>query len=518
MNELSTTRRLVVYLGVLVSGTVTMALEMLIGRTLTPYLGGTIYTWGALISVFLIGMTLGYFMGGRMADRMGTVHAVGGLFIASAGLIILVPSFSEGVINTILDHVEDMRPAALLACLSFAFLPAMVLAAVSPLSLKLVLREAGQSGTESGRISGLATLGSIAGTLATSFFLIPSMGTHRIYYGLAIVAVIMAVIVMGVVLFDRPARAVGRAFVLALLGASLALVMEPVPQAEAQQLRVLKDGQIERTESEYNTIFIEKSGDQLYMAFGYRRNRYIESVLDLKDPDGLAVTYTRYMGAAMMYPPNGVKNIALVGLGGGRTISYLVKSMPDVSAEVAELDGQVIRLARTYFRIEEGDRLKVYERDGRVFLNQTKSEYDVILVDAYRGPFVPFHLTTVEFYQTAKKHLRPGGVVAQNVEPTTLFFDSAYATMKAVFANVDAYQADGNVVLIGYDGPALTNEQMAERAKALQAKYKFRYDMNTLLERRDTKVDAGKGQILTDDFAPVEMLKTITRHNQRKPE
>src|SRR5687768_10371840 len=97
MNELSTTRRMVVYLAVLISGTVTMALEMLIGRTLTPYLGGTIYTWGALISVFLIGMTLGYFAGGRMADRMGSVHVVGGLFIASACLILLVPAFSEGV-------------------------------------------------------------------------------------------------------------------------------------------------------------------------------------------------------------------------------------------------------------------------------------------------------------------------------------------------------------------------------------------------------------------------------------
>ncbi|MGE0420978.1 MAG: spermidine synthase [Reyranellaceae bacterium] len=518
MNELSAVRRFVVYLGVLVSGTVTMALEMLIGRTLTPYLGGTIYTWGALISVFLIGMTMGYFMGGRMADRMGTVHAVGALFIASAGLILLVPTFSEGVINTILDHVEDMRPAALLACLSFAFLPAMVLAAVSPLSLKLVLREAGRSGTESGRISGLATLGSIAGTLATSFFLIPSMGTQSIYYGLAIVAVIMAVIVMGVVLFDRPARAAGRVLVLALIGATLALALEPAAPASAQQLRVLKEGQIERAESEYNTIFIEKNGDQLSMAFGYRRNRYIESVLDLKDPDALAVVYTRYMTAAMMYPPQGVKSIALVGLGGGRTISYLVKSMPDVVAEVAELDGEVIRLARTYFRIEEGDRLKVHERDGRVFLAQTKSDFDVILVDAYRGPFVPFHLTTVEFYQAAKKRLRPGGVLAQNVEPTTLFFDSAYATMKAAFANVEAYPADGNVVLIGYDGPALTRDQLAERAKALQAKYKFRYDMGTLLEKRQTTVDAGKGQVLTDDFAPVEMLKTIGRHNQRKAE
>lgn len=518
MNELSTTRRLVVYLAVLVSGTVTMSLEMLIGRTLTPYLGGTIYTWGALISVFLIGMTLGYFAGGRMADRMGRVHVVGALFIASAGLILLVPAFSEGVINTILDHVEDMRAAALLACLAFAFLPAVVLAAISPLGLRLVLREAGQSGTESGRISGLATLGSIAGTLATSFFLIPAMGTYKIYYGLSIVAIVMAVIVMGVVLFDRPARAAARALMLALIGSALAFGLDLIPSASAQQMRVLKDGLIERTESEYNTVFIEKSGDQLYMAFGYRRNRYIESVLDLKDPEALAVVYTRYMGAAIMYPPQGVKNIALVGLGGGRTISYLVKSMPDVFAEVAELDGAVIRMARTYFRIEEGGRLKVHERDGRVFLAQTKSEFDVILVDAYRGPFVPFHLTTAEFYKTAKRRLRPGGVVAQNVEPTTLFFDSAYMTMKAAFDHVDAYQADGNVVLVGYDGPALSKEQMTERAKALQAKYKFRYDMNTLLERRETKVDAAKGQVLTDDFAPVEMLKTIGRHNQRKPE
>ncbi|MCX7362512.1 MAG: fused MFS/spermidine synthase, partial [Alphaproteobacteria bacterium] len=105
----------VVYATVFLSGAVTMSLEMLIGRSLTPYLGGTIYTWGALIAVFLIGMTAGYLIGGRLADRFRNLFYVAGLFVAAAGLVALVPLASDEVINTILDHVEDMRLAALLA-------------------------------------------------------------------------------------------------------------------------------------------------------------------------------------------------------------------------------------------------------------------------------------------------------------------------------------------------------------------------------------------------------------------
>jgi len=177
----------------------------------------------------------------------------------------------------------------------------------------------------------------------------------------------------------------------------------------------------------------------------------------------------------------------------------------------------VIRLARTYFRIEEGDRLKVHERDGRVFLNQTKSEFDVILVDAYRGPFVPFHLTTVEFYQTAKRRLRPGGVVAQNVEPTTMVLDSAIRTIGAVFKNVETYEAGGNVVIIAYDGEPIPPAKLRERAAALTKQHKLRYNLVELLAaKRDIKPQAG-AKLLTDDFAPVEMLKTIKRHNERRP-
>ncbi|TMG98815.1 MAG: hypothetical protein E6H71_04820, partial [Betaproteobacteria bacterium] len=91
------------------SGFVTMALEMLIGRTFIPYFGGTIYTWGALISVFLTGMTLGYMLGGKAADRWPDIPIVAALFLAAAALVVVVPLYGEDAINRILDSIDDMR-------------------------------------------------------------------------------------------------------------------------------------------------------------------------------------------------------------------------------------------------------------------------------------------------------------------------------------------------------------------------------------------------------------------------
>src|SRR5439155_23362743 len=184
----------------------------------------------------------------------------------------------------------------------------------------------------------------------------------------------------------------------------------------------------------------------------------------------LVVTYTRYMTASLVYQQGPLKRVALVGLGGGRTISYLVAGLPGVRADVAALDPAVISLAKKYFGVDSTDRLHIHNKDGRVFLNQTKDKFDVILLDAYRGPFVPFHLTTQEFYRLVKSRLNEGGVVAQNVEPTTMFFDSAYATMKSVFTNVDALDAGGNVVLIGYSGERLSTAELARKAAAAQEK------------------------------------------------
>ena len=140
-----------------------------------------------------------------------------------------------------------------------------------------------------------------------------------------------------------------------------------------------------------------------------------------------------------------------------------------------------------------------------------------MFLDAYRGPFVPFHLLTREYFEIIKKHLRPGGVVAQNVEPTTMVLDSAIRTIGAVFKNVDTYEAGGNVVIIAYDGEPMPPARLRQRAASLTKQHKLRYDLVELLAaKRDIRPQEG-AKLLTDDFAPVEMLKTIKRHNERRP-
>jgi len=500
------------------SGFLTMALEMLIGRTFIPYFGGTIYTWGALISIFLSGMTAGYVLGGKAADRSPAPSTIAILFIVSSALVVAVPLFGEAIINGVLDRIEDVRYAALVASLALACLPAATLAAVCPYCVRLVLERKDNSGTVSGRLSGLATAGSILGTLGTSFFLIPMMGVSSIYNIVATAGVAMALYFFAVEYLRHRRRRVGRSAAI-LCAATLVLVvaLESTPgHAQPTSILMRKNGLLEQVDSEYNTIFIEKHNSLVSMNFGYRANRYTESMIDLADPGALVVVYTRYMSVAPVYVTHDVKKVALVGLGGGRTISYFVGGLPQITADVAELDPSVIELAQKYFGVTSNDRLKISNKDGRVFLNQTKDKFDVILVDAYRGPFVPFHLTTQEFYRLVKSRLTEGGVVAQNVEPSTMFFDSAYATMKSVFANVDAFEASGNIVLVGYGGDRLGDAELARRAAAAQAKLNLRYDLRELVKaRKNVTVEAG-AKVLTDDFAPVEMLKTIKRHNEKK--
>lgn len=174
-----------VSMATVLAGSVTMALEMVLGRSFTPYFGGTIYTWGALVSVFMLGMAMGYAWGGRLADRWPSFRVLMALFAAAAVPIGLYPLAGEVVIHRVLDQVEDVRYAALTAAVLLSVLPVALLAAASPMCVRLSTVSAATAGTTSGRLSALNTVGSVVGTLTTSFYLIPSMGVQAIFYLLA---------------------------------------------------------------------------------------------------------------------------------------------------------------------------------------------------------------------------------------------------------------------------------------------------------------------------------------------
>ena len=492
------------------AGLGTMAFEMVLGRAMVPYFGGTIYTWGALIAVFLLGMSFGFFIGGRLADRYPRIGFVSGLLAACGVVILTTPLYAEPLCLALLDGIEDVRVGALVASLVMAFLPALLFAAVSPVVVRLALVDVAHAGSTVGAMSGLNTVGSIVGTIGTSFFLVPIMGSRAIFYLLAALTVACGA---GLYALYRGKARVAAPAALALVAA---LFLAQPGSVRAQVSVMAPDGVLEKVESEYNNIFVIKQGQTLYMNFGYRNSQYVESVYDMLDRGALAARYTRYMTIAAAYSERFERG-AFVGLGGGRTASYLVDSFPQLSLDVAELDPEVIRLAKKYFGVKESERLKLNAQDGRIFLTRSKNAYDAVFLDAYRGPFVPFHLLTREYFEIIKKHLRPGGVVAQNVEPTTMVLDSAIRTIAAVFKNVETYEAGGNVVIIAYDGEPIPPARLRERAAALTKKHKLRYDLVELMAaRKEIKPQAG-AKLLTDDFAPVEMLKTIKRHNERRP-
>ena len=279
------------------------------------------------------------------------------------------------------------------------------------------------------------------------------------------------------------------------------------PAAEAAGWRLL-----EQRETLYNNVFVYFDGVHRIMTFGHNKRHYVESRVNPKDERELPVAYTRLMTLAIAYRP-AADNLLMIGLGGGRTSWYLHRQMPKLAVTAVELDPQVIELAEKYFGIREEPNYRLAAGDGRIFLMKENQKYDLILIDAYRGPFVPFHLLTREFFQIVKRRLSPGGRVVQNIEPTTMLFDSAVATLKSVFRNLDFYPADGNVVAVAYDGPRLDDAALLRLARQAQARHGFRYALPEMAPQRRSFSPAAMIKPLTDDFAPVNSLKSIKRHN-----
>ena len=306
-------------------------------------------------------------------------------------------------------------------------------------------------------------------------------------------------------------------FIRSVLLGTLAGAFLGIGAASAQAPRLL-----ESRESLYNNIYVFEKPPEIALTFGHNKKFYAESIFNTQDDRDLPVPYTRLMTAALMYAKN-VHSILEIGSGGGRIAWYLHRFLPDVRVTSVELDPTVLELSRKYFGIKDEPNFILEARDGRLFLTQSKDRYDIILIDAYRGPFVPFHLLTREFYQIVKDHLAEGGVVMQNIDPDTMLFDSAIKTIGAVLPQIELYKPDDNIVTVAYDGPERKAEDLAtvagERDKALGLRYPLtgmlagrkRVDLN------DAQTISAKATVLTDDFAPVETLKAIERHNRKLP-
>jgi spermidine synthase len=507
----------VIYLVAFVTGAIVMSFEMLGSRYLNPYFGSGIYTWAALISTVLLALTVGYFLGGYLADRTASPTVLAVTVMIGSVYLLALPSFAQAILEFVLAGIDDIRAGSLLSSLAIMLFPVTFLGMYSPFAIRLLLSSAQRSGRVSGAVYGISTAGSIVGTLGTTFFLIPTIGSRAITLTLGAVGLISGLILLA--LPRRERRAAG-AFIL------LAVAALAAPSCRADSLfdegvraAMLKraNGRIAHIETEYNDVFITKRQNQLTMSFQVKGWDYTESVINLLDPDDLPLRYAQVMSIATIYP-NEPKKILMLGLGGGSISTYLGRSMPEAAITTVEIDPGVINAAKTYFGLRETERMRYRAGDGRVFLNRNRELYDLILLDAYRGGYVPFHLLTREFYALVKERLAPGGAAAFNVHDGSKLYASTVKTLGDVFPTLDLYPTGlGEVIVVATASPAPGKEALERRAAALQERHGFRFPLPQILPRRmDRPLAQAGGDLITDDFAPADVYDVMGDRARRK--
>ena len=193
----------VIYSVAFVTGAIVMSFEMLGSRYLNPYFGSGIYTWAALISTVLLALTLGYFLGGYLADRTASAAVLAMTVIVGSVYLLALPSFAQPVLEFVLAAIDDVRAGSLVSALAIMVFPVTFLGMYSPFAIRLLLRSAQNSGRVSGAVYGISTVGSIAGTLGTTFVLIPTIGSRAITIALGALGAVSGLALLGLSRLER---------------------------------------------------------------------------------------------------------------------------------------------------------------------------------------------------------------------------------------------------------------------------------------------------------------------------
>jgi len=491
---------------VFVSGGVLLALEIVASRVVAPFFGNSVYVWGSLIGVFLAALSLGYYLGGRIATRWPRPGPFLALVLAGGAATFPIPHVAGAVLGEVAGRDLGPRWGPLLGSAALFFVPAVLMATVSPYAVRLKARTVEGIGNVAGMLYALSTLGSIAGTLLAAFVLISWLGVRSIIQLLG--AVEMALAVLGFVWARRAAPAAVAAGTLALVAAFTSAVPPDGPDV------------VYARDTVYHRITVSDEGVIRYL----RLDRYWQSGRDRATPLRTVFSYTDYLHLPLALIPH-PKRVLFVGMGGGTAPSRFFHDYPDLAIDVVEIDPAVADTARRYFGLPRSPHLTVHVQDGRLWLRRATDRYDLIVLDAYLIDTIPFHLATREFYEEAAARLAPGGAVAANVigalrGPESRLFRAIDKTFASVFPAVYVFPVDGdagealqNIIIVGAAGPRLDARAVRARAQDAVASGRvtvagFAQDAATLVER---PIETGDVPLLTDDFAPTDVLAAPVR-------
>jgi MFS family permease len=171
-----------IYVNAFLVGGVLMGFEMLGSRYLNPYFGSGIGAWASLISIVLCALAVGYFAGGAIVDRYPTSRVIAVSILLAALYLMLVPALADRVLLFILEKLGDGPGAVLFAAAALLLAPLSMLGTFSPVAVRLLVRSTDETGRVAGLVYGISTIGNVAGTLITTFVLIPAIGSRSITY------------------------------------------------------------------------------------------------------------------------------------------------------------------------------------------------------------------------------------------------------------------------------------------------------------------------------------------------
>lgn len=478
-----------------------MVIEIVATRILAPYFGNTIYSVSSVISVVLAALSVGYWFGGKLADRYPSKKLFYAI-IACSGVLVIFMQFMQVTLLAQLGYKLSLTSGPLIMSLLLFFVPSFVLGTLSPFAVALQQKESkGQGvGTTAGQVFFFSTLGSIAGSLAAGFVLIPLLGVSTILISVGIVLFLLGIVPVTII------GTIKKMTVVAVLLAGSVLSLSVTVAPATRSLTYERDGVYEKI-----AIF-----DSMYNG---RPARFLKqdtsnSAATYLDSDELTYEYTKYYSLHTMFVPE-VKRALAIGGGAYSIPKALLSDLPNAKVDVSEIEPSLVPLSKEYFGLKDDPRLTHYIKDGRRMLHDTNNRYDVIFSDVYHSMYsVPAHFTTKEFMDLAHSRLNPDGIFLANLigsvaSDETSFIWSEIKTMQQVFPQVyvfavrSPFEAQAqNIIAVG--------SMSKERINMFDARW--RTSPNPIIAEiaghyvNTERMSLDGYTILTDNYAPVDYL------------
>lgn len=469
-----------------VSGMSVMALEITASRVVAPYFGASIFVWTNVIGIILVSLAVGYIVGSKLAkEGKANERVLSRLIVTAALLALIVPlvarPFSQFLVVDLFvrgSGIVTVFVGSFFAILILFAIPIAFLGAVGPMVISMLSRSGADAGEVAGKVFAISTLGSLIGTFAPTLITIPLLGTR------ATIAIFSGSLILAVAVLLTRKRAVMFAPAILIPGLLGGVHRNVVVERETPYQYVMvvnKDGEeILRTN--------EGIGDQsVYRSNTVTTGRYWDRMMAL---------------ASITEHPR----VLILGLAGGTISRGMATLYADRGIEIdgVEIDPTIVEIARERFELDQPG-LSVHVEDGRVFLAKTERQYDLILVDAYANQiYIPFHMTTKEFFELARTRLAPGGILAININTPrsdSLLLRRIGSTIASVFPNTDSIHvgnSEWNYLIVGAENPIDWDHLARETPTAL-----FETAITLSSSVRPFTADA---EPLTDDRAPVELL------------